>query len=53
MNPYVFSPAPVVAVPVVGTDAQFPVHRIYCVGSNYTEHAQEMGHTGREPPFSS
>jgi fumarylpyruvate hydrolase len=30
---------------------QFPVHRIYCVGRNYAEHAQEMGHTGREPPF--
>ena len=29
----------------------FPVHRIYCVGRNYAEHAQEMGHSGREPPF--
>jgi len=27
------------------------VHRIYCVGRNYAEHAQEMGHSGREPPF--
>ena len=27
------------------------MHRIYCVGRNYVEHAQEMGHTGREPPF--
>ncbi len=49
--PYVFNPAPVVSVPVLGTDAQFPVHRIYCVGRNYEEHAKEMGHTGREPPF--
>jgi fumarylpyruvate hydrolase len=31
--------------------AAFPVHRIYCVGRNYAEHAQEMGFTGREPPF--
>ena len=31
--------------------ARFPVHRIYCVGRNYAEHAQEMGFTGREPPF--
>lgn len=30
---------------------QFPVHRIYCVGRNYVEHAVEMGHSGREPPF--
>jgi fumarylpyruvate hydrolase len=29
----------------------FPVHRVYCVGRNYVEHAVEMGHTGREPPF--
>jgi fumarylpyruvate hydrolase len=29
----------------------FPVHRIYCVGRNYEEHAKEMGFTGREPPF--
>ena len=48
---YVFSPAPTVSVPVVGTEALFPVHRIYCVGRNYEEHAKEMGHTGREPPF--
>ena len=51
MTHYVFTPAPLVAVPVVGTDAQFPVHRIYCVGQNYAEHALEMGHSGREPPF--
>jgi len=43
------APAPVL-VPVVGGGA-FPVHRVYCVGRNYAEHAQEMGHTGREPPF--
>jgi len=44
-------PAPAQAVvPVTGGGA-FPVHRIYCVGRNYAEHAQEMGHTGREPPF--
>ncbi len=47
----VFPPAPTVTVPVVGTSARFPVHRIYCVGRNYLEHAQEMGHSGREPPF--
>ena len=40
------------AVPVAGTaGATFPVHRIYCVGRNYVEHAKEMGFTGREPPF--
>lgn len=40
-------------VPVVGAGpaAEFPVHRIYCVGRNYVDHAIEMGHSGREPPF--
>jgi fumarylpyruvate hydrolase len=38
-------------VPVLGQAARFPVHRIYCVGRNYEEHAKEMGFTGREPPF--
>jgi len=48
---YVFEPTAVVSVPVVGETARFPVHRIYCVGRNYEEHAKEMGFTGREPPF--
>ena len=48
---YVFTPPPVVSVPVLGRTERFPVHRIYCVGRNYEEHAKEMGFTGREPPF--
>ncbi len=46
-------PAPVVpTLPVKGTDALFPVHRIYCVGRNFADHAIEMGHDpNREPPF--
>ena len=48
---YLFSPTPTVSVPVLGSSAQFPVHRVYCVGRNYEEHAKEMGFTGREPPF--
>ena len=48
---YTFDPTPVVSVPVVGKTARFPVHRVYCVGRNYEEHAKEMGFTGREPPF--
>ncbi len=41
---------PIPRVPVLG-GGSFPVHRIYCVGRNYVEHAIEMGHTGREAPF--
>jgi fumarylpyruvate hydrolase len=46
--------APVVpSVPVQGlvSGDVFPVHRIYCVGRNYVDHAIEMGHTGKEAPF--
>jgi fumarylpyruvate hydrolase len=49
--PFVFPPTPTVSVPVLGQTERFPVHRIYCVGRNYEEHAKEMGFTGREPPF--
>ena len=40
---FVIPPVAVAAVAVRGTDACFPVHRIYCVGRNYAEHAKEMG----------
>ncbi|MFO1294721.1 MAG: fumarylacetoacetate hydrolase family protein [Rubrivivax sp.] len=47
---HVITPAALPTVPVSG-GGSWPVHRIYCVGRNYAEHAQEMGFTGREPPF--
>ena len=48
---FVIPPSASAAVPVAGTSHMFPVHRIYCVGRNYVEHAKEMGGTGREEPF--
>lgn len=49
---YAFPPLPLPALAVRGTDELMPVHRIYCVGRNYAEHAREMGHDpDREPPF--
>jgi fumarylpyruvate hydrolase len=48
---FAFPPNPPATVPVAGRNELFPVHRIYCVGRNYVEHAKEMGHTGREAPF--
>ncbi|GAB4038446.1 MAG: fumarylacetoacetate hydrolase family protein [Rubrivivax sp.] len=44
-------PASAPATVSVAGGGAFPVHRIYCVGRNYAEHAVEMGHSGREPPF--
>lgn len=48
---YVFTPPAAASLPVVGCSERFPLHRIYCVGRNYEDHAKEMGFTGREPPF--
>jgi fumarylpyruvate hydrolase len=50
---FVLPPPAVASVPVAGVaaGAQFAVHRVYCVGRNYVEHAKEMGFSGREPPF--
>lgn len=51
--PTLLFPAPALPlVPVVGSSALYPVHRIFCVGRNYAEHAKEMGHeVDREAPF--
>ncbi|MFG1299835.1 fumarylacetoacetate hydrolase family protein [Xanthobacter sp. V3C-3] len=52
MVSYVVAPPAIPALPVVGSDALFPVHRIYCVGRNFADHAVEMGHDpSKEPPF--
>ena len=52
MPEYVIPPPAVSAVPIQGSNAMFPVRRIFCVGRNYAEHAIEMGSDPtREPPF--
>jgi fumarylpyruvate hydrolase len=52
MSDHVIPTPPVVTLPVVGSDAEFPVRRVYCIGRNYAAHAIEMGHDpDREPPF--
>ncbi|MEO8011841.1 MAG: fumarylacetoacetate hydrolase family protein, partial [Dokdonella sp.] len=40
---YAVAPHAIPSIPVSGTDLRFPVHRIYCIGRNYVDHAQEMG----------
>ncbi|MEM9971183.1 MAG: fumarylacetoacetate hydrolase family protein [Pseudomonadota bacterium] len=49
--PFVIDPPAQPALPVTGTDALFPVRRIFCVGRNYAAHAREMGADAKEPPF--
>ncbi|MGA0923441.1 MAG: fumarylacetoacetate hydrolase family protein [Lutimaribacter sp.] len=47
-----FDLPPLPQVPVVGSDATYPVRRIFCVGRNYAAHAAEMGvEVDREAPF--
>lgn len=49
---YLFPPQPQPVVPVAGDDRVYPVHRIFCVGRNYAEHAKEMGvEPEREAPW--
>ncbi|HYJ09436.1 MAG TPA: fumarylacetoacetate hydrolase family protein [Polyangiaceae bacterium] len=49
---YAFPPPTIPSVSVAGSELKFPVHRIYCVGRNYADHAREMGFEPQsEPPF--
>ena len=49
---WVFDPPRRNILPVIGTEAVFPVGNVFCVGRNYADHAVEMGgDPDREPPF--
>jgi fumarylpyruvate hydrolase len=48
---YVVPTTPQPSLAVVGTEARFPVHRIYCVGRNYLAHVREFGNDEKSPPF--
>jgi fumarylpyruvate hydrolase len=52
-TPNLVLPAPPLpTIAVAGTQARFPVRRIFCVGRNYAAHAREMGSDPtREAPF--
>jgi fumarylpyruvate hydrolase len=52
MSNFVFPPAPQPSIAIAGSDARFPIRRVFCVGRNYEAHAREMGNDpNREPPF--
>lgn len=49
---FTFAPPPQPSVAIVGSDARFPVRRIFCVGRNYADHVREMGNDPKsEPPL--
>jgi fumarylpyruvate hydrolase len=41
--PFAFDPSAIPSLSIEGSSARFPVHRIYCIGRNYADHAKEMG----------
>ena len=52
MSDLLFPAPPLSTIPVTGEARLFPVHRVFCVGRNYAEHAKEMGQeVDREAPF--
>jgi fumarylpyruvate hydrolase len=52
MSQFFFDPPAVVSVSVRGSEKQFAVHRVFCVGRNYEAHAREMGvAVDRDAPF--
>jgi fumarylpyruvate hydrolase len=41
-----------VTIAIAGSEARFPVRRIFCVGQNYADHVREMGgDPNRQAPF--
>jgi len=50
--PFIIDPPNQPSVALVGSDARFPVRRIFCVGRNYADHVREMGNDPKsEPPI--
>lgn len=52
MTTFLFDEPKTQSIPVNGESAEYPIHRIFCVGRNYAAHAAEMGvEVDREAPF--
>lgn len=51
-SPFAIPPEKRTMLAIEGSDAAFPVNRVYCIGRNYAAHAREMGgDPTREAPF--
>lgn len=49
---FAFDPPAQPSVAIAGSEARFPVRRIFCVGRNYADHVREMGNDPKsEPPI--
>ena len=49
-NTFVIPTPATPSLPVEGSEARFPVRRIYCIGRNYGEHVREMGGDPKDQP---
>ena len=43
MSNFIIPAAKTVAIKIKGSDKEFPVRRVYCIGQNYADHVSEMG----------
>lgn len=43
MTTYAFQPSIPATIALLNSELNFPIHRIYCVGRNFADHAKEMG----------
>jgi fumarylpyruvate hydrolase len=41
---WLFTPPPIISLPIKDKEQRFPVRRVFCVGRNYADHVREMGH---------
>jgi fumarylpyruvate hydrolase len=47
---FAVAPSALPSLPIEGSKARFPVHRIYCIGRNYGKHVREMGGDPKDQP---
>ncbi|WP_174300136.1 fumarylacetoacetate hydrolase family protein [Caulobacter sp. S45] len=50
MTRFAVSPLAPTTLPIQGSDAVFPVRRVFCVGRNYGAHVREMGGDTKDQP---
>jgi fumarylpyruvate hydrolase len=50
MTDFILPPLEPTSLPIKGTDARFPIRRVFCVGRNYGQHVKEMGGDPKDQP---
>jgi fumarylpyruvate hydrolase len=50
MSEFILPPSAPTSLPINGTQARFPIRRVFCVGRNYGLHVKEMGGDPKDQP---